>query len=270
MHWSEIIGLVAVLLAFFVLWLTAPGCKCMRARRWRGRLFAHRGLHGPDAAENTLPAFDAACRFGYGIELDVRFSRDGQLIVFHDDTLERMCRDARRPEELSVAELKALPLMPVNGEIPTFDEVLRLIDGRVPLLVEIKNCRRINALTDAVCARLAEYPGEYLIESFNPLCLMRLRRIAPHVLRGQLVASREETAQTTGAALALALSALLTNVLSRPDFVAYNIADEKSPAPHLQRGLYRTPMAAWTVRDETQLALARRRGDMVIFEHLRP
>ena len=114
------------------------------------------------------------------------------------------------------------------------------------------------------------YEGPYLVESFNPLCLYRLRRTAPGIIRGQLVASREETAESTGKLQAVALSGLLTNVLSRPDFVAYNIADTTSPAPRLQRRLYRTPMAAWTVRDEAQWKTAQTRGDMIIFERIRP
>lgn len=266
----KIAAIAALVLIAIVLFMIAPGTKCTRARAWKGKLFAHRGLHGEGRAENALRAFEAACAAGYGIELDVHFSRDGQLIVFHDDNLVRMCGDSRRPEELTVAELRQLSLQPTGEKIPTFDEVLELVDGRVPLLVEIKNCKNIAALTDAVCARLSRYQGAYLIESFNPLCLMRLKKIAPQVVRGQLVSSREDTAQTTGPALAVALSCLLLNVLSRPDFVAYNIADTKSLAPRLQRALYHTPMAAWTVRDERQLALAAERGDMVIFEHILP
>ena len=252
------------------LWLTAPGHACARAQGWRGQLFAHRGLHGEEAAENGLAAFEAACRAGYGIELDVRFSRDGQLIVFHDDDLKRMCGDGRRPEALTVEELKRLRLGKTGEAIPTFDEVLALVDGRAPLLVEIKSCRNIYALTDAVVGRLKRYEGRYIVESFNPLSLYRLRRTAPEIIRGQLVASREDTAQAAGRLQAVALSGLLTNVLSRPDFIAYNIRDTKSPAPRLQRHVYRTPMAAWTVRGEKQLALARKRGDMIIFEKIRP
>ena len=261
---------ILLILILFFLCMTSPSLKRRRARVWKGTLFAHRGLHGDGRAENSLPAFEAACRAGYGIELDVRYSKDNRLIVFHDDTLERMCGDKRRPEELTVEELKELPLGSTQDRIPTFDEVLSLVDGRVPLLVEIKNGRRIKALTAGTVARLKSYGGAYLIESFNPLCLFYLRRMAGDVVRGQLVASREETEQTTGAALAIALSGLLLNVLSRPDFVAYNIADSRGYAPAVQRKLYKTPMAAWTVRDAAQLALAKKRGDMVIFERVRP
>ena len=257
-------------LALLGLWLTAPNCRCARARRWKGTLFAHRGLHGEAGVENGLKAFAAACEAGYGIELDVRFSRDGKLVVFHDDDLQRMCGDPRRPEQLTVAELQALPLAQTEERIPTLDEALELVGGRVPLLVEIKSCKSIFALTDATVARLKRYPGEYIVESFNPLSLLRLRRIAPEIIRGQLVASREETAKATGGLQAVALSGLFTNVLSRPDFIAYNIADVSSPAPRLQRHLYRTPMAAWTVRGPQQYRKACRRGDMVIFERIRP
>ena len=264
-----IFWILLILLLLFLL-MTAPSLKRRRARAWRGTLFAHRGLHDETRAENSLAAFEAACRAGCGIELDVRYSKDGRLIVFHDDTLERMCGDKRRPEELTVAELKALPLGNTQDRIPTFDEALALIDGRAPLLVEIKNGRRIKALTADTAARLKRYKGKYLIESFNPLCLFYLRFMAGDVVRGQLVASREETMQTTGAALAIALSGLLLNALSRPDFVAYNIADPRGYAPAVQRRVYRTPMAAWTVRTPEQLALAKKRGDMVIFEKIRP
>ena len=264
-----ILWIILIFILLFLL-MTAPSPKRRRARAWRGTLLAHRGLHDETRAENSLSAFEAACRAGYGVELDVRYSKDGQLIVFHDDTLERMCGDRRRPEELTVAELKTLRLGNTQDCIPTFDEALELIDGRVPLLAEIKDGKRLRELTADAVARLKRYDGQYLVESFNPLCLLYLRRMAGDIVRGQLVASREETEQATGAALAIALSGLLLNALSRPDFVAYNIADPRGYAPAVQRRLYRTPMAAWTVRSEEQLALAKRRGDMVIFEKFRP
>ena len=246
-------------------WLTAPSLHKKRARRWLGTCFAHRGLHGDGVSENSLRAFEAACQAGCGVELDVRFSRDGQLIVFHDDTLSRLCGAPRRPEQLTAAELAAMRL-PDGQRLPTLDEALACIAGRVPLLVEVKSCRRILRLTDAVCARLARYPGDYLIESFDPRCLLRMRFVAPHVMRGQLLPSSEESPRRMHRSTALAVAGLLTNALSRPDFVAYRIAARLAPAPFLQRLIYRTPMAAWTVRTPDELALARRRGDMIIFE----
>lgn len=251
--------------ALLLVWLTAPRLGRRRARRWQGVCFAHRGLHGEGVIENSLAAFEAACQAGYGIELDVRFSRDGQLIVFHDDTLRRLCGDARQPEHVSLAGLKKLRL-PDGQTIPTLCEALDRIAGRAPVLLEVKTCRRIFRLTDAVCACLAHRPGDYLIESFDPRCLLRLRFVAPQIVRGQLFPSSEDLPRRLSRAAALAFCGLFMNALSRPDFVAYRLAAKYSPVPHLQRLLYRTPMAAWTVRTPAELALARRRGDMMIFE----
>lgn len=254
-----------VIFAALLVWLTAPRLGRRRARRYLGVCFAHRGLHGRGVCENSLGAFEAACRAGFGVELDVRFSRDGRLIVFHDDTLARLCGSSKRPEQLTLAELKNLRL-PDGQSIPTLDEALDCIAGRVPVLLEVKSCRRIFRLTDAVCARLARYAGDCLVESFDPRCLLRMRFTAPQLLRGQLLPSSEDLPPRLSRAAALAVAGLLTNALSRPDFVAYRIAAKHSPAPYLQRLLYRTPMAAWTVRTADELALARRRGDMIIFE----
>lgn len=260
---------IALCAALFIA-LTAPGMRRARVRRWRGVCFAHRGLHGPGRAENSLAAFEAACRAGYGVELDVRLSRDGQPVVFHDGTLERLCGDSRRPEELTVGQLKALSLRPTGDSIPTLDEALTCLAGRVPLLVEIKSSRRLFRLTGAVCARLQAYPGDYLVQSFHPLCLWRLRWTAPGMARGQLLASRGGRSGSAFWAVGSALAGLTVNALSRPDFVSYDISDACNPAPHLQRALYATPMAAWTVRTREELALARSRGEMVIFEGIRP
>lgn len=251
--------------ALLLFWLTAPRLGKRRARRWQGTCFAHRGLHRNGVSENSLGAFEAACRAGCGIELDVRFSRDGQLIVFHDDTLRRLCGDARQPEQATLAELKRLRL-PDGESIPTLCEALDRIAGRVPVLIEVKTCRRIFRLTDAVCACLAGRPGDYLIESFDPRCLFRLRFVAPQIVRGQLFPSSEDLPRRLSRAAVLAFCGLFMNAISRPDFVAYRLAARHSPVPHLQRLLYRTPMAAWTVRAPAELALARRRGDMIIFE----
>lgn len=250
--------------------LTAPGMERARVRRWQGACFAHRGLHGPDRAENSLAAFEAACQAGYGVELDVRLSRDGQPVVFHDGTLGRLCGDPRRPEELTVRQLKALSLRPSGDSIPTLDEALACLAGRVPVLVEIKSSRRLFRLTDAACARLRTYSGEYLVQSFHPACLWRLRWTAPEMARGQLLASRGGRDGNAFRAIGSVLAGLTVNALSRPDFVSYDISDACNPAPRLQRALYATPMAAWTVRTQEELALARSRGEMVIFEEILP
>lgn len=261
--------LIVLLLIALVLFLIAPS-PSHRARAWRGTAFAHRGLHGEGIAENTLPAFDRACRAGWGIELDVQFSRDGAVMVFHDDDLKRMTGDPRRVDEVDRAGLQSLTL-PGEGSIPTFAETLALIDGRAPLLVELKSGRQNRRLCEDTLRLLRAYPGKYLVESFNPLILRWFRKNAPDVLRGQLVGTRPAyLASRMGPASALILSTLSLNFLARPDFVAYDVSAEHFAAPRMQRALFHTPLAAWTVRDEETFNQCQSRGEMPIFEGFLP
>ncbi|MBQ9950920.1 MAG: glycerophosphodiester phosphodiesterase [Clostridia bacterium] len=252
-----------LLLIALILFLIAPACGKRRAEHIRGAKYAHRGLHNAQVSENSLAAFERACQTGYGIELDVQLSRDGHVVVFHDDDLRRMTGDFRRVDEVDLAELQSLPL-PDGSRIPAFAEVLACVAGRVPLLVEIKNGRRNPELCKKVMAHLRAYAGEYVIESFNPLILLWLRRNAPDVVRGQLVSPLSGYRKShIGLAQAFALSTLLLNFLSRPDFVAYDVSALHFLAPRIQRTLFRTPMAAWTVRAPSTPIPSR---DALIFE----
>ena len=262
--------LMAVLiLAVLAVFLLAPSANKGRAEAWRGTMFAHRGLHDERSAENSIEAFDRACRAGFGIELDVQLSKDGQVVGFHDDDLRRMTGDPRRVDAVNLAELKALSLQG-KGTIPTFEEVLTCVDGRAPLLVEIKNGRRNGELCEKTLRLLRSYEGEYVVESFSPLILRWLKKNAPEVIRGQLVGSKVSYLAVMGAALACVLSKLLLNFLARPDFVAYDVNAPHFSAPKVQRRLFHTPMAAWTVRDPEILQSCLDRGEMPIFEGFVP
>lgn len=267
MAWTVFLILLALIA--LALFLIAPS-PSRRAESWRGTMFAHRGLHSGGVAENTLEAFERACRAGYGIELDVQLSRDGAVMVFHDDDLKRMTSDARRVDEVDREELQSMTLSG-RGRIPTFEETLARIDGRAPLLVELKNGRQNRKLCEDTLKLLRAYPGKYLVESFNPLILRWFRRNAPDVVRGQLVGARPAyIAAHFGAAGALALSTLSLNFLARPDFVAYDVSAAHFSAPRIQRALFHTPMAAWTVRDAETCAQCLARGEMPIFEGFLP
>lgn len=264
--------LVFVLIAavlLLILFLLAPSFRRRQMRPWAKTAFAHRGLHGNGVCENTLAAFEKACQAGFGIELDVQLSRDGCVMVFHDDTLQRMLGDPRRVDAADRAELQAMVLEDGNG-IPTFEEVLSLVDGRVPLLVEIKNGRRNDELCRKTMALLKDYKGAFVMESFNPLIVGWLRRNAPHIIRGQLICVKEEYSENTKTAVAFMLANLLLNFIGRPDFVAYDINAEKFSAPKIQRALFKTPMATWTVKDEGLFNESLNRGEMPIFEGFLP
>ena len=262
MIWLAAFAVLALVLGVYV-FCTAP------SRRSRAlslpRLFAHRGLHGAGVSENSLEAFARACTAGVGIELDVRLSADGSVVVFHDDTLARLCGLPERIDALTLAQLRAFSL-PDGSGIPTLQEVLDLVAGRVPLLVEIKNGRNLTRLCAGTLERLRAYKGEYAVESFNPLAVRYFRRYAADVPRGQLVSLPDEYRGAVLRAGAGALSHLLANVLSRPDFVAYDQRMDGCFSLRMQRRLYRARLARWTVRSRSQLQAALMRGESVIFE----
>ena len=134
--------------------------------------YAHRGLHGGDVPENSLAAFEKAAEKRYGIELDVQLTKDGVPVVFHDDSLLRVCGVDRLLRDCELSELRQFRLSGSEKEtIPTFAEVLELVDGRVPLLVELKTGSA--GLVRAVVPMLDEYNGSFCVESFDPDCSPR-------------------------------------------------------------------------------------------------
>ena len=234
---------------------------------FRNRAFAHRGLHSADGAvpENTLAAFRAAAEAGYGIELDVRLSRDGQVVVFHDDTLERLCGDARRVDAVDWAELRTLRPGGTEETIPLFSEVLEAIDGRVPLIVELKSGPRDRELCEKVCALLGAYRGDVCVESFHPLIVAWFRFHAPQYLRGQLAMQPEAFAKIGCSRVKSALLGnTLLNAVAGPEFIAYRLG----PRPPLVKLAERfgALRVGWTARDPAE----GEGQDAVIFEHCRP
>ena len=236
------------------------------------RYFAHRGLHGGDIPENSLPAFARAAEAGYGIELDVQITSDGVPVVFHDDTLTRMCGREGGVYDLTLAELQALSLGGHEGICPpTFAEVLQTVAGRVPLIVEIKaSLPEWKQTLEAAVALLDDYDGPYCIESFNPLVLRWLKRRRPSVLRGQLCARYHawKVKRTFPQVLA---EWFLTNILSRPDFVAYDFEHiHTAPFRILSHLFPECVYAAWTPRSPEDEAAAGKVFDIMIFENYLP
>ena len=270
----RVTGWLAILIvAAAAVYLSAPNPRRRRMARWRGVAFAHRGLHDPrrGVVENTLQAFGAACESGYGMELDIQFSSDFEVVVFHDDTLARLAGDARRVDECTLAELKAFQLNGVpDAHIPTLREVLDLVNGATPLLIELKSGKNNARLCRALVDMLGDYRGEYVVESFNPLIVGWFRRNAPQIVRGQLVCPMKGYAPRANRISAFFMAGLLLNCIGRPDFVAYNANAARFFSPHFQRFVFHTPMAAWTVRDEAMQALIEKRGENSIFERIRP
>lgn len=263
------IWLILLVIFLALAFMTHPSLHYAKCQRWRNERFAHRGLHDikRGLVENTLPAFAAARDAGFGMELDICFSKDMQLVVFHDSDLLRLAGDARRVRQLTLEELKAIPLSGIDSaRIPTLREVLDLVDGKTPLLIELKSGPDNARLCQALMDMLADYRGEYIVESFNPLIVAWFRFHAPQVVRGQLVGPLRIYRPTVNGIAAFFMAGLMANFVSRPDFVAYDANALRFFSPHLQRFLFRTPMAAWTVRDPALAALIQKRGEISIFE----
>ncbi len=248
--------------------LSAPGRvgKAQKAS-FLGWNFAHRGLHRADKSvpENSLEAFRLAGEAGYGAELDVQLSKDGQVVVFHDDTLDRVCSVHGRVDAFPYEELRQMSLCGTEQHIPLFSQVLQVFGGRGPLVVELKTGPRNRELCEKTLALLEGYRGDVCIESFDPRIVAWFRRHAPQLLRGQLAAPMEEyTKDGRGKAQAFILSRCLLNFLARPQFIAYKIG----PRPLIVRLSERLGALkfGWTSHGQENEA----GRDGVIFEFYRP
>ena len=225
----------------------------MLSFRTGNRIIAHRGLHGDrsTAPENSMEAFRRAVRAGYGIELDIQFSRDRQIVVFHDDTLHRVCGVCGRVRDYTYEELQQFPLHGSPERIPLFSDVLKLVDGRVPLVVELKaqGNRYIPELCRQAALLLDRYPGEYCVESFHPRYVNWFRLHRPLVRRGQLCTDFFLTNAQGMRWQFFLLETMATNLITRPDFISFDIRFRHHPAFRFWRH-FCTPVG-WTLRPGT-------------------
>jgi len=236
------------------------------------RAYAHRGLGWGEGSypENSLPAFHAAAAAGFGIELDLQLSSDGKVFVFHDYTLGRMCGVDGKLAEKTAAELRALRLTDSDETIPTFAEVLAAVGGRVPILIELKGESGSTDLCPAMMALLADYSGEWCVESFNPLLLRWFKKNAPGVVRGLLVTDLIKEKHEGSRLTNFLLSTEQMNFLCRPDFIAW---DKKYPRGRAFRAaLFRRRAASfvYTIKNEAEFAACVLRGDSPIFDGFVP
>lgn len=270
---TPLIVLIIVVVAVFglIVFLVAParGCESTKAI-FMHRNLAHRGLHTADKSvpENSLAAFKAAVEAGYGIELDLQFSKDEQIVVFHDDTLNRVCGVDGRVDAYTYDELSAMSLCNTQERIPLFSDVLELVNGRVPLLVEFKNGPKNNLLCEKTLPMLRAYKGDFCIESFSPFIVQWFRKNAPDILRGQLSAPFSEMKGEGPNYQMFLLSHCLTNFLARPHFIAYHV-NKKSLCVKLADCLGAMRFS-WTVRPDCDLEHLKTVNDSLIFELYRP
>ena len=271
--WIILLIVIAAFAAFLLLllWMIAPRRKKPDWSALSGYDYAHRGLHAADQSvpENSLAAFRRAVENGYGIELDVQLTADRQVVVFHDATLKRVCGIDRPLCEFTLQQLQEIPLAGTAERIPLFADVLALVKGRVPLIVEIKHYHQKLLLCQKAAALLDDYDGAFCIESFHPLIVQWFKKNRPAVIRGLLAENYNRSKSLSPIAGFLAGN-LLSNFLARPDFIAYRFSHRKRVAIRVCCDWLHTQRVYWTLHSAEELQAAHHEQAIGIFEHFCP
>lgn len=233
---------------------------------------AHRGFHDnlSGCPENSLPAFRKAVERGYGIELDVQLTKDKIPVVFHDYDLKRAAGVDRRVDDCTFEELKQYPLFQSAQTIPSLEEVLRLVAGKVPLIIELKVEWKYRETCELVAKRLDYYHGIFCVESFSPLAVAWFKHHRPEILRGQLATNHRREGLKTPWYVEGILTNCLLNGFCKPDFIAYNCRFTKTFPVAVLRHFYKCKMAAWTIRSQSELEKHKKYFDVFIFDSFSP
>lgn len=261
-----ILTVVILLVLVVALFLVHPSRR-RDTRKFEKRLFAHRGYYDNDRGipENSLAAFHRARAHGYGVELDVQLTKDGEAVVFHDDDLNRMCGSDGHVYDFTLARLRQFRLLKTPEQIPLFADVLRELGG-MPVICEIK----VPAGQDyrPICEKAAQlmdgYKGDICVESFDPRAVGWFRKNRPDMIRGQLTMNfYKEPGYSLP--MRIAMSELLVNLIGRPDFIAWGVDTKETLGLKICRS-FRPMMVAWTVCSQQQQDQLLRRYDTAIFE----
>lgn len=258
-----------IILGSFLVWLymIAPGRRRMPMEHFGGD-YAHRGLWNSSIPENSLPAFRRAREYGFGVEMDVHLTSDGETVVIHDDDLKRMCGTDKKVRDCTLRELRNFTLLDSGEGIPTLVEFLDTVGEDMPLIVEIKHDPRRDEICSKTISQLRGRKGPFCVESFDPLIVRWFRKNEKKVFRGQLAYGLNVRGRYPLNIKNVILSSLAVNVLGRPDFVAFDHQCEKSLPFRMMNALYHPVLAAWTVREKK--AMAPEKWDMRIFEGFIP
>lgn len=237
-------------------------------RKWS---YAHRGLHDSEKPENSMAAFQAAKAHGFGIELDVHLMKDGNLAVIHDSSLKRVAGADVQIEELTLADLENYRLCGTDEKIPLFSQVLELYEGGAPLIVELKTAKgNADALCAAACQMLDKFSCTYCMESFDPRCNVWLRKHRPEIIRGQLSQNWLKSRSKLPWIIKLVMACHLSNIATRPDFIAYHFPHRNTFGTEICRKLWGVQGVAWTLRTKADYDTAVEEGWLPIFENFIP
>mgnify|MGYP000892336161 FL=1 len=277
-----IVIIILASICLLYLWMIHP--QNLKDEKWEGfrhYYYAHRGLRGSQSniPENSMAAFLKAVENGYGIELDVQLTKDGIPVIFHDGKTGRLLRDEKGAvvnkvlTELTLEELERYHLLASEEKVPLFEDVLKLVDGKVPLIVELKvanSSTDINGLCSKADLLLQKYHGLYCVESFHPACVNWYRKNRPEIIRGQLAERPNAQAKGKMCIATTIMQYLLTNFITRPNFIAYNHQNRHNLSRMLCHCLFKNPAVAWTIRSKEELEDNCKYFDYFVFEHFIP
>ena len=208
----------------------------------KNNLIAHRGLHNKEIPENSIKAFENAIKNNYIIELDIHLLKDNNIVVFHDDNLKRMCNVNKKIKDLTYEELQKYSLKKTRYKIPLFSEVLKLVDGKVPLIIEFKYDLKAGKLEREAVRLLDNYKGLFCVKSFNPMSVYWFKKHRNNYIRGLLVDSKWST---LGEILS---SSMILKRLCKPDFLSckYILLNNKK----VKKFALNKPVLCWTIRNK--------------------
>ena len=261
-----------ILLAALTVLATTGRKNHPKLKELQGWAYAHRGLHGSGIPENSMAAFKAALDGGYGIELDIHLTKDGDLAVIHDNSLKRTAGVDVNVTDLTVAELSNYRLQGTEETIPTFHQVLDLYAGKAPLVIELKaDGNNAQQLVDTAVSAMVGYKGTWCMESFDPRCVYWLKKNHPEVVRGQLVENYFRENTKLHPVLKFLLTNNLLNFLTQPDFVSYKFSQRNTTlTTPLWKKLWKLQAVTWTITSQEDFDTAVSEGWLPIFEGFRP
>ncbi len=263
---------ILIILILFYLFLIAP--RILHRPDYSnlfGVYYAHRGFHDntSDSPENSMAAFKKAVHLGYGIELDVQLTKDRIPVIFHDETLKRACGASGMIKDYSFEELQKFTLFSSSEKIPLFEDFLKMVNGQVPLIIEIKCHENPSILCEVTNKYLENYMGSYCIESFHPLAVKWYKEHRPEIIRGQL-STDFLTPKKLEYIYETLVHYLLTNCICRPDFIAYDHLHKNNISRLVCKNLFGALGVTWTIKSQKQLENCRKDFSLFIFEGFTP
>lgn len=209
----------------------------------KNNLIAHRGVHNNiDVPENSIEAFRLAIKKNYIIELDIHLLKDNTIVVFHDDNLKRITGIDKKIKDYTYEELKKIKLLNTKYIIPTFEEVLKLINGQVPLIVEFKYDRKVGKLENEAVKLLDNYKGLFCVKSFNPMSVRWFKKYRRNYIRGLLVDNKWSNKKE------IISSSMILKIICKPDFLSckYSIINKRK----VKRISKKIPVLGWTIKNK--------------------